>query len=239
MKKVYIVIIAVVVVLVLVAGYLGFVPGLSYLLGASSPRDLGVRATPADFASASTKLGRTVTKLDSGVAVDKSAVYVGSHPIDIQLSSEEFTATRQQGIYEYSPFGKDFQAKFNSDGTVEMSGVWIRDHIASYGKAFKINDAEIQTLTDGLNKYQSDPAFYLKGTVTITNNVPDIKIQDAQLGKVPIPTTVVPNDAVNQLVQETIQHIPGLSIDSLSISNGKMHIKGTYPDKIELASTTP
>lgn len=114
MKTLYIILGSAALVLLLVAGYLGFVPGLSGLLGASTPRDLGVQATEEHYASMSQKLGRTIETLP-GDAED-SLQFRGSHPVDIALSSEEFTAARQHAAYKHSPLSRDFQARFHEAG---------------------------------------------------------------------------------------------------------------------------
>ena len=46
-----------VLLVVLVLGYLGFMPGVSALFGSSTPKDLGVTYTAQDFASAHAKMG--------------------------------------------------------------------------------------------------------------------------------------------------------------------------------------
>ena len=72
---------SVVLLIILVAGYLGFVPGLSSILGASSPKDLGIRPTAADYAAASAKLGRTLTPMAGNLPPESSVKYSGSHPV--------------------------------------------------------------------------------------------------------------------------------------------------------------
>ena len=52
---IFIGILTVVVVLVLVAGYFGFVPGISNIFGSNKPRDLGVTATLANYSSVTAK----------------------------------------------------------------------------------------------------------------------------------------------------------------------------------------
>ena len=55
-----------VIVVVLVLGYLGFVPGVSNIFGSNKPRDLGVTYTAADYASAHARNGTTHTVLPAG-----------------------------------------------------------------------------------------------------------------------------------------------------------------------------
>ena len=57
MKKWLIVVLVLILIPTLVLGYLGFVPGVSAIMGSNRPRDLGVRYTEADLSSLMAKNG--------------------------------------------------------------------------------------------------------------------------------------------------------------------------------------
>lgn len=231
MKKLPLIIGAIALVIILIAAYLGFVPGLSGLLGASTPRDLGIRPTEADYASVSEKLGRTVTIIPEGS--NQTLRYEGSHPVDAALTSEEFSAAQQHAKYQYNPLGTDFQAKFHDDGTVEISGKLRKRNIAPWGHVFNFDDEEINTFSDKIGIFQTDPAFYLRGTVVITDNEPQIQIEKAVIGKLPV-AGMIPDSTLNEIAADTIGNVPGLEIESLTVANGRMNFKGTYPDSISM-----
>jgi len=56
MKLLLKIILVIVAIVVLVGGYLGFIPGVSGLFGSDQPRDLGAAYTEADLASGQAKL---------------------------------------------------------------------------------------------------------------------------------------------------------------------------------------
>ncbi len=221
--------------LVLVAAYLGFVPVLSGLLGASTPRDLGVRATDADLASFSQKMGRSLAELPAGAAPEQSLAFQGSHPVDAQITQEELTAARRHPSYAYDPLGDGFQAKFNDDGTVEMSGTLIKRNLVPWGKAFRLDDARIEGISGRLGAYRTDPAFYVKGKVVIKDDVPSIEVEKATLGKVPLPAGAIPDSTLDEIAAQAIGNVPGLHIGSLTVEGGKMEFRGTYPDSVAFA----
>ncbi len=66
-----------VIIAALILGYFGFVPGLSDVMGANTPRDLGVKATASSLSSAKSKLGVTFNTLPADAV---GAASLRAHP---------------------------------------------------------------------------------------------------------------------------------------------------------------
>jgi hypothetical protein len=230
-NKFWVIIAVIILIPVLVLGYLGFVPIVSDILGANKPVDLGVKATAQDYASASLKLGRSRETLPAADVPETSLRFSGSHDVDTSFTQEEVTATMQTRKYRYNPLGNDFQARFNNDGTVEMSGTIRMNNLRPYGKASGVSDEEQDEIMDKVGLIKVNPAFYVKGTGYVQNNRLYMDVKEAKLGRLSVPTEVFEGNYISNFVEDRIQNIPGLRVDSLKVEEGELRFKGTYPDK--------
>jgi hypothetical protein len=158
--------------------------------------------------------------------------FEGSHPVDITLTSEEFTARHQSLKFKYKPVYDDIQYKFNPDGTVEASGRLKSGNVKPYLLSIGIPEAKIDSLLAKVGPLPPDPSFYLKGSGSVNSNQPNLNAQQLQIGNLAIPVDQIPKSELDLLTKEVIGAVPGVSVDSLSIEGGKAHFKGTYPDKI-------
>ncbi|MFH0876077.1 MAG: hypothetical protein V1859_09135 [archaeon] len=219
------------IVAILALGYLGFIPILSPLIGANKPKDLGIKATEADFASASAKLGRSRESLPVGNTPEQSLKFSGSHNVNAIFTSEEVTATMQSRDYKYNPIGKNFQAKFSDDGTVEMSGTLQLQNFIEYGKAARIPDDQVDAVMDKASLVLVNPSFYVKGEGKVVNNRLTYDVEKIEIGKFSIPVSLFPENKISNFVEDRIDAIPGLNVDSLTIEKEGLSFKGTYPDK--------
>ncbi len=115
----------VILVPVFIAGWLGFVPVLSTLLGATKPRDLGIRYTDYDFSSYQQKT--KINFVDFANAPDnpnkpgKKTVFADPKVVEnLQLTQEELTAAVNSTGWLWMPV-KNAQIRL-TDNTVEVSG---------------------------------------------------------------------------------------------------------------------
>lgn len=169
---------------VFVFGYLGYIPGLSKLLGAETPRDLGVKYTEEDRTAARAKSKVEYTILPETTAITKSYQLIGTRKITASWNSQEMTALMNNRPWKYWPI-KDVQLKVNDDGTAEMSGVVIKDKLIGYGQAIGVPEEVITTV---VNFLPPTPTFYLKAKTSLEENkVKDFEIQSVYLGKMPLP----------------------------------------------------
>lgn len=207
---------------VLVMGYLGIMPGVSSLMGSDKPRDLGITATSQDYQTMVTKSGVTVSALPSDTLPADSLTFSGSRVVNTFYTSEELTAFVNQTDYKYKPV-KNFQVRINSDGTVECSGIFDIKVIQDFITASSGN-SEISQYWDKYSRYfLSNPAFYVKCTPSMTNNHLSLQVEKFELGRFSIPQAAL-DELTSKLITLTdsiINHIPGLSVNSITMVNGK------------------
>jgi len=209
LKTIGIVLVVIFLVVVLALGAMGFVPGVSDLMGTNKPRDLGVRYTEADYDSLLAKLpGMTIENMED-VCLGCPHKVSGSVPADAVVSQEEFSALLNKGNKK-SGLVKDIQVRFNSDGTVEASGTAVDPRLSGpiYAKA-KPTVCGPRCLTFEMDSAEA-------GRVGVSGD----QLKTAQ-------------DLLNQVSEGFFDRNPGLSVESLSIEGGKMNFKGTVPEKVE------
>ena len=223
MKLLLKIILVIAVIVVLVGGYLGFIPGVSGLFGSDQPRDLGATYTEADLASGQAKLNQQLVDLNGRAAreVLTAALPVAS---DARLTGKEFAA-HLEAVHPIS----NVQLIFNSDNTFEASGRIDKERISAYAQLLGLTgDTEAQVM-DAVNKYlPGSPVFYIKGTGKIINNEPTLSWTQAEVGRLPVPTDRAA-EALVAYAKLAEERVPGLKIDNFSIQDGQLVFKGTLP----------
>jgi hypothetical protein len=225
-----------VVVLVLVAGYFGFVPGVSGLFGSDKPIDLGVTYTRADYQSAEAKSKIEKFDLPPSTPPEQSLQYEGSQPASVDLTEAEVSALINESPWPYGAF-RDCQVKFNADGTAEFSGILETAKLEDYARARGYSEQEISDALGIVDKFtivQKNMPFYFLGTGSVVDGVIDFDIQKFQLGKLGFPADQI-NGRKSEILnyaREGIKRLPGFSVKSFSISNGKIHFDGTLPKTV-------
>ena len=81
MKKILLRVLIPILVIVLIIGYLGFIPGISNLFGSNKPKDLVVKYTLADLESAKKKTNFKFTELNSNLPPKDSIIFNGKTTI--------------------------------------------------------------------------------------------------------------------------------------------------------------
>jgi hypothetical protein len=232
-------VIAVVLVIVLVAGYFGLLPVVSSLFGSDKPRDLGVTYTQADFSSAHTKSGIQRVDLPASTPPEKSLAYSGQHTVNLNLSQQEVTALLNLTPWEYWPY-REVEVRFNPDGSAELSGIVQMDKMKDYALARGLSASDIGIVMDKVNTFaivQKDMPFYLKGTGSVVNGVVSFHADKLELGRISIPTDQVNGREaeLTQALNEAIARIPGFTCKNFSVSNGQIHFDGTVPNQVQRA----
>jgi hypothetical protein len=227
-------IVVVVVIGVLVLGYLGFVPGLSNLMGANKPAKLGGTYTAADYNSAISKSGIQMNDNLANTYVPKSQrVYGSAKSVSMDLTPAEVLAVlNTKPMSSNIPF-KDYDLRINPDNSVEASALLEVDKI--------VNNSQIpQEVKDALKSINDaglkEVPVYMKGAVSVVNGQLNYDAEDIKIGKISIPAGQV-NDATSQVsnyFQTLTSHIPGLSVKNASVINGKFHFDGTVPSSVDM-----
>lgn len=227
-------------VIVLVAGYFGLVPGVSNLMGANKPVNLGTKYTAQDYSNAIVKSGVQYQGNLTTVWVDKSQLSYGP---PVAMSSDFSASEVMARMNEYpQPDGypvENWQVRFNKDGTTEVSGVFRWDRLGVYAQSKGYSAEEAQEAMEFIDKYVKLPKempFYVKGTGGITNGVPDFDLVSLKIGRLPVPLDSL-SESQSGLIDyfyERVEGVPGLKINNAAVVNGKLHVDGMVPSTIRL-----
>ena len=235
--KTLLVIVVLIVAAALVGGYYGLVPGVSALFDSDRPRDLGVRYTQADLQSLRGKTGTQYQSLSADVPPEASRSYSGQRSVTASFTDKELTAELNSVPWKYDPL-VDAQVKFNVDGTVEFSGLLLKDKVPDYVRAMGLTPTEIQLMLDQLNIIPGDPPFYAKGRFEITNNqVTTYDVQTLEVGRVVVPESVrrEGRSTFIALVERRMRTLPGFHAKSITVEGGVLKFDGTLPAVIATA----
>jgi hypothetical protein len=243
-KKFVVGLIVIFIVVVLGLGYLGFVPGVSKILGSDKPRDLGIECTNADLNSITSKNSVQRIVLESVPDIKSSFVLEGSQAIDNVFTDKEITARLgQESDWLFNPF-TNVQVKIGENGIVEASGVVRVDRLKGYAQATGVSPKDIEAISKGMDKYKiprvSFPA-YIKGNLSIENNRVNIDLSELYIGRIRVPKGLYSQakSPFEDFVYERLTSggYGNLYVKSLSFSNGKMSFSGNIPKVITTAKT--
>src|SRR5688572_24160295 len=169
-------------IIVLVGGYYGFVPGVSALFGSHKPRDLGIRPTAEDYASAVAKSDIDFLYKPSTGSPAGSIVFDGTVAIDDGFTGAELTALLANDQWEYN-FLRDTQIRINADGTQELAGILLVDRVPGFLTARGYSAETVKKIGDMLKYIPTNPAFYVKLDAGWKDNVLDMSLREAQIGR--------------------------------------------------------
>ena len=227
------VILGIIVVVVLIGGYYGFVPGVSNVFGSNKPKDLGVKYTEQDRQSGRAKTGWEIKTLPAGLPPEKSLVYTGSKSVNAVFTEKELTAWINKS-WNYIPL-TDCQIRINPDNTVEFSGILHVSQIKNFEAAMGGSSAEIDNLLPGFIKYlPSSPPVYMKASASVVNNQVTCNVIAFSIGRYSVSTDWLKNNSslFENAAEWLIGRIPGTSIKSLTFNNGQVQLDGTLPASI-------
>jgi hypothetical protein len=235
---IFIGIIAVVLVLVLVAGYFGFVPGLSNLFGSNKPVNLSTTYSPADYKSAAAKTGTQFLNNTDTTYYNKSQKTFGP----AKAVTADFTASEILAALNEKPVSPDFpikdcQLRYNPDGTAEVSAVVMLDKLSRYAASHGVSSETIQKILDAINRFgiiQNEIPVYLKGRFSVVNGVLDFDASAVKIGRLPVSADMINNNKADIIGLRNAHKndIPGFSCKNASIVNGKLHFEGTFPSSV-------
>jgi hypothetical protein len=208
-RVIIIIVVALIVVTLIAASGIVYIPGFSEVLGTNKPRDLGIKADPAQFSALLAKENVKLTGQNSDFYLTAPIRYGSAVPMDATVSSEEITSMMQATNNVKGPI-KNMQVKLGSNNEMEMSAF---AELESYG-------------------YPLRGPVYLKGTFFKgSSSSINIHIREGSFGLIPVPENMLKQgeDGIEQQINRQLLAMPGLRIDTLEINNGKLHYRGAFP----------
>ena len=235
MKKFLTIVIIIVFLIVFIIGYLGFVPGLSTIMGTNKPIGLGVLVNKESLSSADKKVNISHLAVTGQAPDGKNIKYEGTHNADLSLSSVEISSLLQSGGWEFSEAVTDMQIKMNKDGKVEASALVNIDKLEKYlDNTGLVNTKDFKTYTDKIKVFEKTTPIYLAGTGEVVNNKVKLNLDNVKVGRLPIPMNNESSGYLVQLFEKRINSIPGFRVDSAKIENSQLNFKGSLPDGVKI-----
>lgn len=225
-----------IVIPVFVLGYLGFVPGLSSLMGATKARDLGVRYTEADYVSYQTKTGGQfldyVNAPTNLLSPGKKTIFANPEYMNVSLTQEEITAAINLIGWSWMPLA-NAQVRLG-DGTIEISGNLNVDQISNFvdfigGVGY--DQASIDNALSWGKRLAGNPPVYIKAAVSVTNNVLNMNVEQVKVGRLSVPMDIA-GKVLNSGTVNALDNTYGLNTESATISSDQLHFVGTSPTTI-------
>lgn len=229
--------IVVVVGLLLTAGYLGFIPGLSSVMGADNPKDLGITYTEQDYENMLTK-SNIIQNEALEISEEIGVAYDGTHDLNTNFSGQDLTALINASKWKYNPF-TNVQIRINRDGTAEVSGNVNLSKFWNYVGIFGVNTSAIDQGKKALAMLPNQPAFYAKGVAAGTDNrVSSLNVESLTIGRVTVPNNIIQENQhyLTEMADRVMSSVPGFYAKKANIENGSVVFEGQVPDKLSIAT---
>lgn len=220
------------------AAWLGFVPGLSTLLGADKPMDLGVTYTEADVENFYNKTGQeTLDYANAPLVNGKKVIFADPKPLQTKLTQEEITAAINNSDWAYMPI-KNVQVRLSDNNRIEVSGNVDIDALAKFipfigGVGY--SQADVDTGLSWLRRMAGSPAFYIDSTGSVINNQLNLTINSAQIGRWSAPLDGA-NKALTTATENSLVGTKGLDVTSATFDNGSLNFNGIAPTTVYVKS---
>lgn len=219
-----------------ILAWMGFVPGLSNILGASKAKDLGVRYSPSDLQAYEQKAKIEFKSYDLAPenpynSSQKNLLTTPQTTQGLNISQSELTSAINNMSWNWLPT-KNMQVRLSND-TIEISGNLdskkienLRTYLRQNGK----NTSDANNAINWAKKVTNSAPIYLRANVSITDNILRFRLTNAQIGRMTIPLGNL-GDALASSSYTNI-HADNFDAKSLKLSSGKLEFNGTYPSVI-------
>lgn len=211
--------IIIVVLIIGVLGYTGFVPIVSDIMGTNNPRNLGVEIMAEHGDRAQEKLSQSI--VDPGDDPHQQLMDAGGVPVNATLTQEEFAAH----LMKLHPVS-EVQIKIEGN-EFEISGRIDRERIPAFARTLGVDDGKSTSeILDIVDQYLLvSPVFYAKGSGSIENDVPRVDFSKTELGRVPVPTGEAA-EALEQYLDLVLSNSP-FSAEYIAVEDGELTFQGS------------
>ncbi len=215
-----------------IGGYLGFIPGVSSIFGSDKPRDLGITVTAEDSKKAQEMTGVILAELPSSTPVSESIKFEGKKDVKVSFDNVSGSAIMNNRPWKYYPF-YNVQVKIHSDGTIESSGMINMDKVFQYTESLGFATADVEKAMNEYKIPKMNMPYYIKGKGEVINNKVSLNVDTVQAGRLTIPSSVVSQNQHRavEVVETAINKLDGFYARSLKVEDGKVVFDGTMAEK--------
>ena len=224
----------------LVAGWFGLIPGVSSLLGANKARDLRVQYTAADLVTYQEKT--VIQFLDYANAPEnpnkpgKKMIFGNPKTVEgLAISQEELTAAVNSLNWRTMPL-RNVQIRAGN-GIVEVSGNLNAKNIAGFIKfigGVGYSQGDVDKAASWAMRLVNNAPVYVNASVSAENDQLSFILHEAKVGRLAIPQGVA-EKVLRVGLTSAITNADNYEIKSASFSNGQMNFSGTYPTTVYVA----
>jgi len=233
MKNFLIMLIVLLLILVGIATYLGFVPGLSERF--VNRVDLGIENNPQLSLDLRNEVGVQFNIPQEQLPTDKDVIYEGVLEIEQSLSSEQITSILNTVRAELSsiPFS-NVQIRLNADGTAEATFDLDIETTVNEAKKLGYSDAEIEKGKRYLGALGDTVYVYAKLSFDITDNELTVNPYTFRIQNFNVPTNITKlvADVGSNAIEDRLSQVPNLDIKSLKQEGEKLNFSGTIPQSL-------
>ncbi len=222
----------------LTVGWLGFVPVLSDLMGANTPRDLGIKYTMADYEGYKTKAKASFLDLEDAPVKPNNFGdrILFDDPVKtkrLELTQEEITATVNEIGWVWMPIS-NAQVKIG-DNIIEVSGnlnlKYMNEFIDFIG-GVGYNKEDVAKAVSWAQKFASSPPIYLKANASVLNDKLSLDLVDIKIGRFSAPIDIA-EKVLSTGTSNAINKVDNLEAESATLEgDGALNFKGIYPSTV-------
>lgn len=190
------------IIVVSLLSFLGFVPFLSDLVGAKY-KDFGIKYDKTDYQNLLDKIS-------------------GKNEIRDSFSQEELSAALGEIPKKYLPV-ENIQMKVNKDSTVEISANLLTKNLFSI--LFPKKTSWLKYI-----KLLKNPPVYVKTSIATTQKKLDLKLHKIEIGRVALPIGKIKIDNfITGFFNSLISKTPGVNFEMVTFAEGQIIFQGTLP----------
>lgn len=228
-------VIALIVIIIIVIGYFKLpatktsFSNLSNLFNFNQAQDLGVKYTTEDLQKGKEIINLQYENLPESTS-SPSIQFSGQKDISGTFTNEMITAMINNAKYKYYPVNNT-QVKIHPDGIIETAGNIDISKLIRWAADLNADPALTQQIQSYTSTISANPSFYLKGTMSVTNNKFDINIQEAKVSVFTANQEIIQQyeQPLTQFIEERVSNVPNMNIRSADFSTGKLILNATYP----------
>ena len=221
---------------VLLLGWMGLVPGISNLMGARSPENLGVKYAATDLKKLEAKTGIPFAQPPASgtVAVQPVTPKPGSppapppitKPLDLTVSQEELSAAINSLGAKQLPL-RNVQIKLGA-GTAEISGALDTSRLGDFLKTVGVRANNVERIAGWVQALGNDVPVYLKAAGGVQGAQLDLQLQSLRLGNVEIPQAQIAG-MTGGGIHSNLGGNEHFSIQTVTLEQGAMKFIGALP----------